>query len=99
VQLTFFLLVSILSFLDICIVGLLHEIFLAIVKHKVRRFKQICGTIIRTLTGKVRKVTLLTFYKIMAILSLLRGSECWTLTVQQKGRLEAADLRLLRAMS
>jgi hypothetical protein len=41
---------------------------------KLQRFQQICGTIKRTLAGKVRKETLLRIYKIMAIPTLLYGS-------------------------
>jgi hypothetical protein len=51
---------------------------------KPQRFQQICGTIKSTLTGKVRKETLLKFYKLMAIPTILYGSECWTLTKRQK---------------
>jgi hypothetical protein len=66
---------------------------------KLQRFKQISGTIKRTLAGKVRKKTLLRFYKIMAIPALLYGSECWTLTKRQKSRLEAAEVRFLRSVA
>jgi hypothetical protein len=65
---------------------------------KLQRFQQICGTIKRILAGKVRKETLLRFYKIMAIPTLLYGSECWTLTKRQKSRLEAAEMRFLRSV-
>jgi hypothetical protein len=51
---------------------------------KLQRFQQISGTIKRTLARKVRKETILRFYKIMAIPTLLYGSECWTLTKRQK---------------
>jgi hypothetical protein len=64
---------------------------------KLQRFKQICGTIKRTLDGKVMKETLLRFYKIMSIPTLLYGSECWTLTKRQKSRQEAAEMRFLRS--
>jgi hypothetical protein len=57
---------------------------------KLQRFQQICGTIKWTLDGKVRKEILLRFYKIMTIAALLYGSECWTLTKRQKGRLESS---------
>jgi hypothetical protein len=62
---------------------------------KLQRFQQICGTIKSTLAGKVSKETLLRFYKIMAIPTLLYGSECWTLTKRQKRRLEAEEMRFL----
>jgi hypothetical protein len=66
---------------------------------KLQRFQQICGTIKRTLAGKVTKETLLRFCKIMVIPTLLHGSECWTLTKGQKSRLEAAEMRFLRSVA
>jgi hypothetical protein len=66
---------------------------------KLQRFQQICGTIKRTLARKVRKETLLRFYKIMAIPTLLYGSDCWTLTKRQKRKLEAAEIRFLRSVA
>jgi hypothetical protein len=51
---------------------------------KLQRFQQICGTIERTFAGKVRKVILLRFYKMMVIPTLLYGSERWTLSKRQK---------------
>jgi hypothetical protein len=62
-------------------------------------YQQICGTIRRTLAGKVRKETLLRFCKIMVIPTLLYGSECWTLTKRQKSRLKAAKMRFLRSVA
>jgi hypothetical protein len=64
---------------------------------KLLRFQQICGTIKRTLARKVRKETLLRFYKIMAIPTLLYGSECWT--KRQKSTLEAAEMWFLRSVA
>jgi hypothetical protein len=64
---------------------------------KLQRFQQICGTIKRTLAGKVRKETLLRIYKILAIPNPPYGSECWALTKRQKSRLEAAEMRFLRS--
>jgi hypothetical protein len=66
---------------------------------KLQIFQQICGTIKRTLARKVRKETLFRFYKIMAIPTLLYGSEYWTLTKRQKSRLEAAEMRFLRSVA
>jgi hypothetical protein len=76
--------------------GLNREIDIDI---KLQRFQQICGKIRRTLAGKVRKETLLRFYKIMAMPALLYSSECWTLTKIQKSRLEAAEMRFLRSVA
>jgi hypothetical protein len=66
---------------------------------KLQRFQQICGTIKRTSARKVRKETLLRFYKIMAIPTSLYGSECWTLTKSQKSRLETAEMHFLRSVA
>jgi hypothetical protein len=66
---------------------------------KLQRFQQICGTIKRTFTRKVRKETVLRSNKIMAISTLLYGSECWTLTKRQKSRLEAAEMHFLRSVA
>jgi hypothetical protein len=66
---------------------------------KLQRFQQICGTIKRTLAGKDRKETLFRLYKIMAIPTLLYGSEYRTLTKRQKSRLEAAEMRFLRSVA
>ena len=42
---------------------------------KINRFQAICGTINRTLGRKTRKETQMKFYKVMAIPTLLYGSE------------------------
>jgi hypothetical protein len=64
-----------------------------------QRFQQICGIIKRTSARKDRKETLLRFYKMMVIPTLLYGSECWTLTKRQIRRLEAAEMRFLRSVA
>jgi hypothetical protein len=66
---------------------------------KLQRFQQVCDTIKRTFARKVRKETLLRFYNIMAIPTLLYGSECWTLTKIQISRLEAAKMCFLRSVA
>jgi hypothetical protein len=53
----------------------------------------------KVFAGKVRKDTLLRFYKIMAIPTLLYGLECWTLTRRQKSRLKAAKMRFQRSVA
>lgn len=52
-----------------------------------------CGTIIRTLKEKSRKDTLLKFYKVMAVCTLLYGCETWTLTKNYCKRIQAAEMR------
>jgi hypothetical protein len=48
---------------------------------------------------KVRKETILKFYKILAVPVLLCGAENWTSTVPQKKRIEAAEIKLLRPLA
>jgi hypothetical protein len=45
---------------------------------KIKKFQNICGTVRRTLKGKTRKDTQIKFYQVMAVPTLLYGSECWT---------------------
>ena len=56
-------------------------------------------TINRTLLRKLRRETILNFYKIMALLLLLYSSETCTLSTCQLQRLEAAEMRLLRPLA
>jgi hypothetical protein len=49
------------------------------VQTKLTRSQAICSTIWRALGKQKRRTTQLTFYKIMAIPSLLHGRECWVL--------------------
>jgi hypothetical protein len=44
-------------------------------KEKISLFQRLCGTIRRTLYNKIRKDTQVKLYKIMAVSSLLHGSE------------------------
>jgi hypothetical protein len=46
---------------------------------KIKKFQNICGTIGRTLKGKTRKDTQIKLYQVMAVPTLLYGSECWTM--------------------
>jgi hypothetical protein len=46
---------------------------------KIKKFQDICGTIRRALKGKTRKDTQIKFYQVMAVPTLLYGSECWTM--------------------
>jgi hypothetical protein len=64
-------------------------------KKKINRFHGICGTmrkhLKKTLTGTQMK-----FYKVVAIPSLLYGSETWITTNRDMTRLEAVEMRFLR---
>jgi hypothetical protein len=68
---------------------------------KLQIFQQIYVTIIRSLSVNFREETRLKFYNtsIMAIPSVLYGSECWTPTEGEKGRLEAVEICSLIAVS
>jgi hypothetical protein len=54
---------------------------------KLAKFLQLIGTIKRTLLKRVRKETVLKFYKTLAVRVLLYGAENWTLIVPQKKRI------------
>ena len=54
-----------------------------------------CGTI-RRLLKSASKGTRLKFYKVMALPTLLYGSENWTVTKGQASRIQAAEMRFLR---
>lgn len=66
--------------------------------NKVESFSKICGTIKRTLKNKVRKDTMIKFYKTMAVPAALYSSETWTMTSRDKSRLQAAEMRFLRSV-
>ena len=56
-----------------------------------------CGTISRTLTAKTQLSTQNKFYKVMAVAVLMYGSENWPLKRSEKRKIEAAEMRFLRA--
>jgi hypothetical protein len=60
-------------------------------ENKLATFLQLIGTVKRTLLNRVRKETVLKFYKTLAVPVLLYGAENWTLTVPQKKRIEATE--------
>lgn len=64
---------------------------------KIAKFNKMNGTIRRTLKRKVRKETIMKFYKVIAIPTCLYGSETWTMTKRDISRLQAAEMRFLRA--
>lgn len=65
------------------------------IKTKLSKFQYLCGTIRRTLKG-TRRDTLLKFYKVMAMPTLLYGCENWTTTRQQERNIETAEMKFLR---
>jgi hypothetical protein len=50
------------------------------------------------LLKRVRKETVLKFYKTLAV-PVLYGAENWSLTIPQKKRIEAAEIKLLRPLA
>ena len=61
----------------------------------VHKFNLMCRTIRRTLKS-ASKGTRLKFYKVMALPTLLYGSENWTFMKGQASRIQAAEMRFLR---
>ncbi|KAJ4431530.1 hypothetical protein ANN_20128, partial [Periplaneta americana] len=66
---------------------------------KLAKFQQLLRTIKSTLLKKVRPETILKFYKVMTVPTLLYGSETWSSTKGQLRRIEAAEMRLLRPLA
>ena len=64
---------------------------------KINRFQGTCGTIRKHLK-KPRTDTQMKFYKVVAIPSLLYGSETWVTTKRDMTRLEAAEMRFIRSV-
>jgi hypothetical protein len=64
---------------------------------KVSKFLQITGIINQVLNpSKLQRQTRLRIYNTLAIPILLYGSEAWTLKEQDKSRITAAEMKLLR---
>lgn len=68
------------------------------VKKKLHRFQYMCGTIRRTLKGKVREETQLKFYKTMAVSTLMYGSETWVEKASYRNKIQSAEMRFLRSV-
>jgi len=64
---------------------------------KTNRFQRLCGTIRKHLE-KTRTATQMKFYKVVARVSLLYGSETWVTAMCDMTRLEAAEMRFLRSV-
>jgi hypothetical protein len=69
------------------------------VELKLAKFLQLIGTIKRTIFKKVRTETILKLYNTLVLPTFLYGSENWTLTVLQRRRIEAAEMKLLRPLA
>jgi hypothetical protein len=66
---------------------------------KLAKFLQLIDTLKRTQLKRVRKETVLKFYKTLAVPVLLYGAENWTLKFPQKKRIEAAEIKLLTPLA
>jgi hypothetical protein len=62
---------------------------------KLAKFLQLIGNIKRYIFKKVRMKTILKLHKTLVLLTFLYGSENWTLTVLQRRRIKAAEMKLL----
>jgi hypothetical protein len=67
------------------------------VSKKVNVFQRLCGSIRRHLK-RTQGETQLKFYTVVAWLTLLYGSETWVTTKWDESRIEAAEMRFLRAI-
>jgi len=65
------------------------------VEFKLAKFLQLIDTIKRTIFKKVRTETVFKIYNTLVLPTFLYGSENWTLTALQRGRIEAAEIKLL----
>lgn len=68
------------------------------IKNKVNTFQRICGTIRRTLKNKTRKETQIKFYKVMAVPTVLYGSECWVPKKNELRQIESSEMKFLRSV-
>jgi len=57
------------------------------------------GTIKRTIFKKLRTESILKIYNTLVLPTFLYGSENWTLTAQQRRRIEAAEMKVLRPLA
>jgi hypothetical protein len=69
------------------------------VEFKLAKFLQLIGSIKRTIFRKVRRETILKIYNTLVLPTFLQGPENWTLTVLQRRRIEAAEMKLMRILA
>lgn len=65
---------------------------------KLNKFQSICGVISRVLGRTTRKETSLKFYKTVAVPALFYGCETWTLREKDWNRIQASEMKFLRAI-
>jgi hypothetical protein len=62
----------------------------------IKKFQNICGTIGRTLKGKTLKDTQIKFCQVMAVSTLLYGSECWTMRKNRHAKTTSSRNAILK---
>ena len=68
------------------------------VNEKLAKFSAVCGSIRRAIGRKTRQDTQLKFYRTMAIPLIAYGSEAWVPNRRTESRIQAAEMRFLRAI-
>jgi hypothetical protein len=68
------------------------------IKEKISLFQRLCGTIRRILYNKTRKDTQVKLYKIIAVRTLLYGSEAWTMKRADFQKIQTSEMKFLRAV-
>ena len=66
------------------------------ITNKINKFQRICGTVIRTIKYKILKAAQLKLYNMIAVPTLLYGSECWTLRKTDLRQMELPEMKFLR---
>jgi len=69
------------------------------VESKMAKFLQLIGTIMRIIFRKVRTETIVKIYNTLIVPTFLYGSKNWTPTASQRGRIEVAEMKLLRPLA
>jgi len=69
------------------------------IEFKLEKFLQLIGTIKRNIFKKVRTETILKIYNTLVLPTFLYRSKNQTLTILQRGRREAAEMKLLRSLA
>jgi hypothetical protein len=67
-------------------------------QNRLQRFNYLCGKIKSILLNRPQQETFLKFYKVLAVTSLIYGSECWTLN-KQLLQIESSEMRFLRSVA
>lgn len=61
-----------------------------------KQINQGCGTVWKSLSGKVNKEALIKLYKAMTVCIGIYASETWTISKKDKQHIQSAEMRFLR---